>query len=231
MSEDDPTGCTFSIEVANRSYNLRADTKSTCKDWVITLNRIREARVQLGGVKLVTPKFRPQPPDLLDANGTPNHMAPRVVLEANRPRTHGQNSQAWEHMQMPDASTHNAPVVPTTGAMATGSQHKTWLDAPPQERNNLGKWKKPKNTLASLSRRLIRWARSIRSMKNCSAADQQVVRNDRKTYPSKRDDAHSEIDDISRRMGGDDQSEAVEEHKVEISPPALDDEGEARVLA
>lgn len=49
----DPAGCTFSIEVASRLYFLSADRQDVALDWVISLNRVKEARMQIGGLKLV----------------------------------------------------------------------------------------------------------------------------------------------------------------------------------
>lgn len=49
----DPAGCSFSIEVASRLYFLCADRQDLAVYWVISLNRVKEARMQIGGLKLV----------------------------------------------------------------------------------------------------------------------------------------------------------------------------------
>ena len=48
QDEADASGCCFTIQVAGRPYYLMAQDRSTCKDWVINLNRVREARIQIG---------------------------------------------------------------------------------------------------------------------------------------------------------------------------------------
>lgn len=227
MSAEDPTGCTFSIQVADRPYSLRAESKSTCKDWVITLNRIKEARMQVGGVKLVTPKFHVQPPDLLDENGGRTHdIAPRVVLVANRQRTRAvatENPQAWEQLVQNQVQ-YNPPKV------WVGPKHTSQRS----QRLALGRWNKRQNAFHNLKLRLLQWARSLRKKATCTPAEGDVVTSD---SSSKRDDIASEKKEaemsMSRRMDRDDSStwSEAEETKVEISPQIFDDEGEARQLA
>lgn len=86
---NDPTGCTFTIQVAKRPYYLRAENKATCKDWVINLNRVREARIQVGGFKLVTPEFHHSghTSDSDRNRSESGEYAARVVMMANRERT------------------------------------------------------------------------------------------------------------------------------------------------
>lgn len=57
LDYSDSNGCTFTIEVAGRSYYLCADAKERARDWVITLNRVKEARMKIGGLRIVQPKF------------------------------------------------------------------------------------------------------------------------------------------------------------------------------
>lgn len=81
-------GCGFTINISQRPYHLRADSKQSCKDWVITLNRVKEARMQQGNVKIT------QPPDLLD-----DSVTPRVVVVSSRTRTHALDDEDihnWE---------------------------------------------------------------------------------------------------------------------------------------
>lgn len=92
---EDPTGCTFQIQVAGRPYFLKAENNGTCQDWVINLNRVREARFQLGGMKLVAPHPKFQPHPQADERNTVNRkpsessteMVARVTLDGNRVRT------------------------------------------------------------------------------------------------------------------------------------------------
>ena len=51
--DEDPEGRVFAIQVSDRPYYLRAETRASCKDWVINLNRVREARLEIGGIQLV----------------------------------------------------------------------------------------------------------------------------------------------------------------------------------
>ena len=57
MDPSDSSDCTFMIEVAARQYYLCADTKEKTMDWVITLNRVKEARMNIGGLRLMDPDF------------------------------------------------------------------------------------------------------------------------------------------------------------------------------
>ena len=57
LDYSDDNGCTFTIDVAGRSYYLCADTKERARDWVITLNRVKEARMKIGGLRIVQPNF------------------------------------------------------------------------------------------------------------------------------------------------------------------------------
>uniref|UniRef100_A0A7S4HXI2 PH domain-containing protein n=1 Tax=Odontella aurita TaxID=265563 RepID=A0A7S4HXI2_9STRA len=92
IDNTDPSGCTFTIEVADRPYFLSATSEPLCKHWVINLNRVKEARCQVGGFQLVEPRFHHG--DAAGADGTDRErtesdecMAPRVVMVANRTRT------------------------------------------------------------------------------------------------------------------------------------------------
>jgi len=76
----DKTGTTFFIEIADSPYFLRAESESICKDWVINLNRLREARVELGQLKLVTD-------------------VPAVRASANRERSHALRSEDFGAME------------------------------------------------------------------------------------------------------------------------------------
>jgi len=59
MDDSDPQGCTFTIRVAKRNYFLHAETRERAMDWVISLNRVREARLQIGGLTLIEPSNTP----------------------------------------------------------------------------------------------------------------------------------------------------------------------------
>jgi len=91
----DTTGCTFQIQVSGRPYFLKAENNGICQDWVINLNRVREARFQMGGMKLIAPhqSFQPfsecEARDGLDRkrSESSSDMVARVTVESNRMRT------------------------------------------------------------------------------------------------------------------------------------------------
>lgn len=150
VNNEDESGCCFTINIAKRPYHLRADSKTAMKDWVITLNRVKEARLQEGNVKLFMPNDlqqghnrQVQPPiDLLDDL---NYNTPRVVVVANRQRTHAVENDdfhSWE-----DNCT---------------------MDEKPQRPATIARWQKPTTSIAHLASKVLRWARSIRKY-HCSA--------------------------------------------------------------
>ena len=79
VNSKDPKGCEFTINISERHYHLRADGKAACKDWVITLNQVKEARIHEVNVKLVMPKPKgsstSQPTDLLPVEVPPSLTA------------------------------------------------------------------------------------------------------------------------------------------------------------
>lgn len=171
INREDPTGHSFSINISERMYHLRADSKAACKDWVITLNRVKEARMQEGNVKLVMPSSHP--PDLLDHN-----YAPRVVVIANRQRTRAvddEELQSWEN-------------AATWGANPANHPNKNFLP----HSNSLARWQKPKTSLTNLATKLMRWARSIRKY-GCTDAESAVVL-DHHLHPPGHDDVKVSIE-------------------------------------
>jgi hypothetical protein len=101
-------------------YQLRANSRASCQDWVITLNRIKEARMQQGNVKLVgmPTKSTTVTTSAMDLLNGPNTVSgtgtvastqqnpdnfldgtPRVVVVSNRERTHGVDEEdQWDEM-------------------------------------------------------------------------------------------------------------------------------------
>jgi len=165
INHQDSNGTTFTINISERPYHLRADSMAACKDWVITLNRVKEARMREGNVKLALPSD--QPPDLLDHNYTP-----RIVVVANRQRTRAiddDDIQSWEH----GAAWGNNPA----------NDGRNYL-APSVGR--LARWQKPRNSLSRLASKLAKWARSIRKY-GCADAENHVVL-DHHLHPPGHDD-------------------------------------------
>ena len=179
ISPSDPVVCTFVIQVVDRPYSLRAENKATCKDWVITLNRIKEARLQVGGVKLVAPDFHHQAPDLLSKDEA-TKIAPRVILSANRQRTRavdGVNVNSWESLlrQENKQNTERQADVQLHHALQS---------------EILARWQKRRSMLYSFSRAAVRWARSIRQ-NSCSSSSPDQVVLDTHLHPPGHDDARS----------------------------------------
>ena len=161
MDSQDPSGCTFFIQVADRPYSLQAENKQTCIDWVINLNRVKEARMQVGGVKLVTPRFKQNTPDFIPGSSRKAGVAPRVVLDANRPRTRAvDDEEQWREM----TETQVQVAHPTIA-------YETLVNS-----LSLAKWNKPRNTYYRVKRKIIKWARSIKEMAAaCRQSSNQVV--------------------------------------------------------
>lgn len=176
INTEDEKGCCFIINISERPYHLRADSSAACKDWVITLNRVKEARMMEGNVKLVMPNEMNQPPDLLDS------FTPRVVVVANRQRTHAVEDDdiaSWEaNLDQNSANPNKYNVGPPTSA-------------------RLARWQKPKTSIKRIAQKIVAWARSIRKH-GCQDAENHVVL-DHHLHPPGHDDKPS-----NRGMAGGD---------------------------
>jgi len=168
INNEDENGCCFTINIAKRPYHLRADSKTAMKDWVITLNRVKEARMQEGNVKLLMPKdfqknhnSQNQPPiDLLDDQ---NFTTPRVVVVANRQRTHAVEDDELHSWEAIGAIDENNPFKDKASKNITGRS------------TSIARWQKPKHSIAHLASKILQWARSIRKY-HCSVdAENQVM--------------------------------------------------------
>lgn len=119
IDQTDPEECTFTIQVKNRPYYLRCEDKVRCNDWVIILNRAREARMNVGNIQLVTPELKGGG----GAGGTDGVLlthrsqagsddyAPCIVISALRPRTQAvMNFEGDENLGagVPDLLTSNS---------------------------------------------------------------------------------------------------------------------------
>jgi hypothetical protein len=167
INHEDATGCCFNINISARPYLLRADTSDTCKDWVITLNRVKEARMQEGNVKLFMPDKNRQLPDLLDQN-----YAPRVVVVSNRIRTRAVDDEqihSWE----------------AGGWNENPANEGDQFVAPPTS-SRLARWQKPRTSISRLAGKLVKWARSLRKH-GCLDAD-SAVQLDHYVHPPGHDD-------------------------------------------
>lgn len=165
IDRTDPDACTFTIQVSNRPYYLRAEDKTQCNDWVITLNRAREARMNVGNIQLVKPKLD----DPHRSQAGSDEYAPCIVISALRPRTHGSDLPPdlltchteeeqqqievmgnWDHFQTQsiDAAAKSSPKAPLAASSPVASQP-------------MAKWQKKHSTMHQLSLRFLKWARSI----------------------------------------------------------------------
>ena len=138
--EEDPEGRVFAIQVSDRPYYLRAETKAACKDWVINLNRVREARLEIGGIQLVQPHFSHEYNEIEVVDGVragggsggdrnrseSDEYAARVVMIANRNRTRAIATTETEESLRKMIQNQRASSVDFGGASAADL-----LNAPP----------------------------------------------------------------------------------------------------
>ena len=165
VDAQDPDGCTFIIQVADRPYRLRADSQSSCRDWVITLNRVKEARMHIGRVQLVKPAY----------NADTDSPA-RVVLEANRQRTKavdGDDIHSWEDIIAAENAAKQQEMDQALSAHATrlGTASKRIQEAA------VARWQKRQTSMQRLASKLIVWARSVKitRLSKCTDVEDQVV--------------------------------------------------------
>jgi hypothetical protein len=174
VNEDDPKGCSFTIQVLGRPYYLRAESRAACKDWVITLNRVKEAKLHLGNVKLVHRQkhlrsLRYMPPDLLDATYTQG-----VVAVANRQRT---RAVALENMEEMLSSKDEEPSTNPDELGPSFQENESLSQVV------LARWQKRRTSISKLASKLSSWARSVKNKYNCTTATESEVRLDQRVHP------------------------------------------------
>jgi hypothetical protein len=181
----DVSGRTFTIQVAGRPYFLRAEDRSTCKDWVINLNRVREARIQLGRMKLVevvpSSEDHLRGPDTNSFRKESGDYVSRVVVKANRSRTHGARDEselleiygggdpAYEENQRPP----NEAQPQTPMVLVRARSQPNFSNIAPVG-DLLARWDKKRNRIAVMRTKLIRWARQVKIVK-CVGDERDVV--------------------------------------------------------
>lgn len=168
VSTEDSSGCTFHIQVADRPYSLKAESSSSCVDWVITLNRTKEARLQVGRVKLVSPQYAQDAVDSKDA--------PRVLLQANRPRTrHFQDAEQWQQI----IATGTANTANSSNSSPARQSSRIAFDSLTiTARENMAVWEKaPGLRLQRMKYKFLQWARSVKK----AAADVKQAAQDCRT--------------------------------------------------
>ncbi len=189
LDATDPAGCTFKIEVKGRDYYLCADTKEKAKDWVITLNRVKEARLQIGGLSLIEPYFEGRNNDSggSGAVSQPDHIggvtmteqrsdtnqdveddqvAPRIVMVAARKRTKGLGKDDFSELENSLGEQNNnatEPMSPTGDSPGTGS-----LGSNPNSPRHLGR--PPVNLVAAghaMKQSVgVRWKKNRNALQN-----------------------------------------------------------------
>lgn len=164
VDSEDPDGCTFIIQVADRPYRLRADSQSSCSDWVITLNRVKEARMHLGRVQLVRS----------GGSSQQEEASARVVLEANRQRTKavdGENIHSWEDIVAAENAAAQEMDLSAAHATRLGTAGKRIQEAA------VARWQKRQTSMQRLAARMVVWAKSVNIKKRsgCTDVEDQVV--------------------------------------------------------
>jgi len=197
IDKTDPEECTFTIAVKNRPYFLRAEDKARCNDWVIILNRAREARMNVGNIQLVTPKLE-------GGNGGvglsthrsqagSDDYAPCIVISALRPRTQAvmnfEGDDALGLVGVPDLLTSNSAEEEQIEVMKWDGHHRNAqgivgvvggggaLSPSPGggETQAMAKWQKRHSKMHVLSLRFLRWARSITHQTDACRRECDVV--------------------------------------------------------
>ena len=128
-----------------------------------------------GNVKLIMPNEMNQPVDLLDQS-----FAPRVVVVANRQRTHAVEDDdiaSWE-------------AIGGMGDNANPANYSSAGAAGPPTSGRLARWQKPKTSIRRFASKILAWARSIRKH-GCQDAENQVVL-DHHLHPPGHDDKVSQ---------------------------------------
>jgi hypothetical protein len=185
VESQDPDGCTFIIQVADRPYRLRADSQSSCRDWVITLNRVKEARMHLGRMALVKPAY----------SGDQDDIPARVVLEANRKRTKAvddENITSWEDI----VAAGNAASQQEGIEQELSASHATRLGTASKriQEAAAARWQKRQSSVQLLASRIIVWAKHVRVMQKlkCTDVEDQVVVLDGQIHPPGHNDSYGQ---------------------------------------
>jgi hypothetical protein len=142
---------------------------------VINLNRVKEAKLGQGGVRLVGPRAA----DLLDP-GTP-----KLVVEANRQRTRAVDEQdQWDRLIRAD----EPPAVvgnefTRASALASAASLSNAV---------VGRWSKRRSTLNGMGSKLSRWARSLKKY-SCAEIEREKIFLDKHVHPPGHDDKMKKI--------------------------------------
>lgn len=173
MDTEDPKECSFRIQVLGRQYHLKAGTRAECKDWVIMLNRVKEARLEQGNVKLVGGAPTNRMEHLLDQKHS-GSSTPRVIVLANRQRTKAvDEAEQWDQLLIRED-----PTDPTYISHKRRSAVTTAVVA---------RWTKRHSSLQRLGTKLSKWARSLKKY-SCAEMEHEKILLDRQIHPPGHDD-------------------------------------------
>jgi len=199
IDKTDPEECTFTIQVSNRPYYLRAEDKARCNDWVIILNRAREARHGWGNIQLVNPTMDDEDVDGVGGGvggggrsqaGSDDEFGPCIVISALRPRTQAVNYGGDDAILPPDllsagdvgGSEEEEQIEVLHGRdnaqllMMQQQQYQMEDDQLQQGgRPVVVKWQKRHSAFHHLSMRMLNWARSITSNADACRKQKDVV--------------------------------------------------------
>ncbi len=200
MDPSDNSDCTFTIEVAGRKYYICADTKEKAMDWVITLNRVKEARMNIGGLKLADPDYDARSgkrTKIRNGSDSDEDEAPaRMVLNNARARTKKIGKDDFSDMDKSiEEETADGGAIslmlsntqsPSAGSKSLGSsspQHPQFNDLnaflnpstlnvlPPAMKDEVVvRWTKQRSALQNWARRISRWAKRM-TMVRCVVKD------------------------------------------------------------
>ncbi len=199
IDTSDPAGCTFLIEVKGRDYHLCADTKERARDWVISLNRIKEARMEIGGLELIKGgsgsgggggNSQVNEGNVVDPDE--DQVEARIVMKASRRRLKGLGKDDFSEMEKSlDGQTNSVDKTGMsmspqgTGSMGSvpnspGKQlsqrnpNINILSASKALHNNVTvRWTKRRNSIQNWTRRMSRWAKRV-TMIRCIIKDDVV---------------------------------------------------------
>jgi len=200
IDKTDPEECTFTIQVSNRPYYLRAEDKARCNDWVIILNRAREARHGWGNIQLVNPTGIDDD-DVVGGvgggrsqAGSDDEFGPCIVISALRPRTQAVNYGEDDAVLPPDllsaggvgGSEEQEQIEVLDGRdnpqllMMQHQQQQQQYQMEDEQQLQGGrpvavKWQKRHSAVHHLSMRMLNWARSITSNADACRRQKDVV--------------------------------------------------------
>eukprot|EP00592_Proboscia_alata_P015155 CAMPEP_0194393918 /NCGR_PEP_ID=MMETSP0174-20130528/123558_1 /TAXON_ID=216777 /ORGANISM="Proboscia alata, Strain PI-D3" /LENGTH=695 /DNA_ID=CAMNT_0039189647 /DNA_START=34 /DNA_END=2121 /DNA_ORIENTATION=- len=186
LCEKDPTKCMFTIQVAGRPYLLRAEDPSICQDWVINLNRVREARIQVGRIKLVDPY---QEKNRSRSNSSGGDLIPRITYFANRDRSHAtvgdenimkmmaeENKRKGDLIHLPGSSDHSRQVHETRNEVGQEEDQESFVTP-------TADWQKRRSKFQKIRRKLLKWAKKIK-MLSFIGNEKDTAVGDNDQYPT-----------------------------------------------